>query len=177
MPYLVTGVVLASALGILNLLLSLAVIRRLREHTELLAAAGDEPGIIAAGQVPGEFTATDLDGGRLRRVDLTGEVLVGFFSTNCPACTEALPRFVTWAAAFPGGRRQVLAVVSSDEPTGGGLSATLTGVARVIVEEPDGALATAFRATASPGWCILDATGAVRDSGTGVRRLPAPVAA
>jgi hypothetical protein len=175
-PYLVSAVMLACALGALNLLLTLAVIRRLREHSELLASrpAGNEPGVIEPGQTPGEFTATDTDGRPLRREKLTGDVLVAFFSQGCRACTDALPRFVTWAAAFPGGRGQVLAVMSGELPWASELAATLAGVARVVIEDSEGDLATAFQVRAFPCWCLLDATGTVSRSGGGWTDLPTP---
>jgi hypothetical protein len=176
-PYLVFAVVLACALGTLNLLLTLAVVRRLREHSELLAnhPAGNEPGIIEPGQTPGAFVTTDTDGRPVRRDDLAGEVLVAFFSQGCRACTDALPRFVTSAAAFPGGRGQVLAVVSGELPWGTELAGKLAGVARVVLEEGDGDLATAFRVRAFPSWCLLDATGTASRSGSGWTDLPISV--
>ncbi|MBF9130239.1 TlpA family protein disulfide reductase [Plantactinospora sp. S1510] len=179
MPYLVAAVVLASALGTLNLLLTLAVIRRLREHTELLAglATGAGSGIIEAGQTPGDFAVTDTDGSVVRRENLGGDVLVAFFSPDCPACTDALPRFVTQAAGFPGGRVQVLGVVTGDGPGVTGLADRLNGVARVVVDGIDGKLATAFQARAFPSWCLLDATGTVARSGSGWTELPVPVPA
>ncbi|MGN9919536.1 peroxiredoxin family protein [Micromonospora palomenae] len=176
MPYLIAAVVLVSALGLLNLLLNLAMIRRLREHTELLAkhAAIAGGGIIQAGQSPGDFLATDSDGREVRRSDLVGEVLVGFFSTNCPACTDALPTFVTWATGLSGGRSKVFAVVNGEEPAAADLAAKLAGAARVIVEHSDSAIITAFQVAAFPSWCRLD-DGTVRDSGTGLSRAPSLV--
>ncbi|MEO3747705.1 TlpA disulfide reductase family protein [Plantactinospora sp. B5E13] len=178
MPYLVAGVVLATALGTLNLLLTLAVIRRLREHTELLAGHGAEAGsgIIEAGRAPGDFVVTDTDGSVVRREDLGGDVLVAFFSPDCPACADALPRFVTQAAGFPGGRTRVLAVVSGDGSGVPELAGRLTAVARVVVDGVDGTLARAFQARAFPSWCLLDTTGTVARSGSGWAELPVPVA-
>ncbi|MEU8185201.1 TlpA disulfide reductase family protein [Micromonospora sp. NPDC049044] len=179
MPYLITAVVLACTLGTLNLLLALAIIRRLREHSELLAGrpSGDGPGIIGAGQTPAAFEGVDTDGVPVRREELTGDTLVVFFSTDCRACREALPRFVTQATAFPGGRGQILAVVTGDEPEVPELASRLTEVARVVLDGADGSLATAFQAAAFPCWCLLDTTGTVRRSGTGWTDLPAPVPA
>ncbi|MFY1691400.1 TlpA disulfide reductase family protein [Plantactinospora sp. WMMB782] len=179
MPYLVTAVVLACALGTLNLLLTLAVVRRLREHTELLAnhASHADNGIIEAGQTPGDFVAADTDDRPVRRGDLSGDVLVTFFSPNCPACTDALPRFATQAAEFPGGRDQVLAVVTGDGPEVSEMAGRLTGVARVVLDGVDGGLAAAFQARAFPCWCLLDSTGTVRRSGSGWTQLPMPVPA
>ncbi|TCB93399.1 TlpA family protein disulfide reductase [Micromonospora zingiberis] len=179
MPYLTVAVVLACGLGLLNLLLTMAVIRRLREHAEQLArhAAGAGAGIIEPGQTPGDFAATDTDGNPVRRSDLSGDVLVAFFSPDCRACTEALPRFVSQVATFPGGRSQVLAVVTGDGPEVPELSTRLAGVARVVADGVDGGLTAAFQARAFPCWCLLDATGTVRQSGSGWSELPTPVAA
>jgi peroxiredoxin len=179
MPYLVAAVVLTAVLGTLNLLLTLAVIRRLREHTELLARHGADvgSGIIEAGQTPGDFAVTDTGGGAVRREDLGGDALIAFFSPGCHACTEALPRFLTQAAEFPGGRSRVLAVVTGDGPEVTAIADQLTSVARVVVDGVDGELATAFQARAFPSWCLLDATGTVARSGSGWTELPVPVPA
>ncbi|MEU8113257.1 TlpA disulfide reductase family protein [Micromonospora sp. NPDC048947] len=176
-PYLVTAVVLACALGALNLLLTLAVIRRLREHTDALAALRHVEGsdVIRAGRLPADFAVTTTDGRPLRRSDLTGGTLVAFFSTGCSACTDALPRFVAQAAAFPGGPDQVLAVVSGGGPEASGLADQVTAIARVVIEDIDGDLATAFEVRAFPSWCLLDPSGKVHRSGSGWTELATPV--
>ena len=156
---------------------ALAVVRRLRTD----AASGDGTGdaqldVIAAGRAPGDFAVLDTDGQPLTRADLRGEVLVGFFSTLCRACVEALPGFVATAGAFPGGRDRVVAVVEGDQPQADRLAARLAGAARVVVEEPDGAMGVAFQVAAYPAWCLLR-DGTVRDSGTGTGSLRLPGAA
>ena len=158
---------LALALTLLNLLLTLGVIRRLREMATRDAVM---PGILGVGATPGEFTATDTEGRPLARTELTGTVLVGFFSTTCPACVEELPRFVARAGDVPGGRDHVLAVLQGDRPATDEMSRKLTGVGRVVVDEPDGEVAAAFQVAAFPAWCLLD-NGTVQESGTGTSRI------
>jgi hypothetical protein len=170
-PYLIAAVTLASALGLLNLLLTLGVIRRLRETATHDAGAHDRQGILSAGRIPSDFTATDTDGRPLSRGDLTGTVLVGFFSTSCDACVIELPRFVSRAGDHAGGRDQVLAVVDGDRPAVDEVVRQLTGVARVVVEEAPGTVATAFQVEAFPSWCLLD-NGTVEESGSGASQNP-----
>lgn len=168
MPYLIAAVVLATALGLLNLLLTLAVLRRLR------AAAARErdaaSGVIGIGRAPGDFAAADTDGRAVGRADLTGRTVVGFFSTTCGACVEELPRFV--ARAGETSRERVLAVVHGDRPAAEELAGRLAGVARVVVEDPDGPVGRAFEVRAYPAWCQLD-DGVVR----GTDLSPAPAGA
>lgn len=169
MPYLVSAVAIALTLTLLNLLLTLGVIRRLRELTTRDTA---RPGILDIGRTPADFTAVDTDGRPVTRPDLTGPVLVGFFSTTCSACVEELPGFVARAGNIPGGRNHALAVVQGDRSAAEDMARLLTGAARVVVEEPDGALATAFQVAAFPAFCLLD-DGVVQESGTGTSRDPA----
>ncbi|MFC7545672.1 TlpA disulfide reductase family protein [Plantactinospora sp. GCM10030261] len=179
MPYLITAVVLVGAIGVLNLLLTLGVLRRLREHSTRLAAgpAGSGPGIIETGQRPGDFAATDTDGKPVRRADLTGSVLVAFFSPDCAACVEALPQFLVEAAEFPGGRSQVLTVVGADGPETTEMATRLAEVSRVVVDGAGGRVAGAFQVAAFPAWCLLDPSGDVRHSGSGWTGLPTLTAA
>lgn len=174
MPYLIVAVVLTAALGLLNLLLTFAVLRRLRAAAARERDAAN--GIIGTGRSPGEFAATDTDGRAVGRADLTGRVLVGFFSTTCSACVEELPHFVARAGEMAGGRERVLAVVHGDRPATDEMAGQLAGVARVVVEEPDGPLGRAFEVRAYPAWCHLD-DGVVRATDLGARPVPAAVAA
>jgi hypothetical protein len=170
-------VFVALALGGLNLVLTLALTRRLREHAALLSARADRAahGIIEAGRRPADFTATDIHGRPLHSGVLAGDTLVAFLSTDCSACANALPGFVARAAHVPGGRENVLAVVSGEPADATAMVAALSGIARVVVEEHDGVLATAFAARAYPSWCFLSAAGYVLDSDSGLDsvRIPA----
>jgi thiol-disulfide isomerase/thioredoxin len=180
MPYLVAAVVVVGALCVVDLLLTLGVIRRLREHTELLSKrpgpSVPEHASLTAGQRPAAFAAVDTDGQKVDQHS-TAARLIGFFSTNCPACKDLLPTFVEYAERFPGGRAQVLAVVGGTPPDTDAFTRDLTGAARVVVEEPQGTVATAFQVTGYPAWCLLDEHGVVQDSGLGFDRLPLAVPA
>lgn len=164
MPFLIAAVVLVGLLCTLDLILTLGVIRRLREHTELLSQrpeGGLRPALPVGGEV-GEFTTSTVDGETLTRDALREETVVAFFSPGCQPCEEKLPRFVEYARAVPGGRLRVLAAVVGDAGEAGALVAELSPVARVVVEEHDGALSAAFQAKMYPTVLLVAPDGSGR---------------
>jgi hypothetical protein len=186
MPYLTAAVVIVGALCVLNLLLTFGVVRRLREHTELLSARRPDMSsdVIATGEQPGGFTVADTEGTPVGPADLAGDALLGFFTPTCPACRESLPEFLALAARVPGGRDKVVAVVSgaleADGSHAGGdaadLMARLGEVARVLPEPHDGPVSAAFQVVAYPSWVLMDGP-VVGASAVGMDRLPSPVPA
>ncbi|MEU1054273.1 hypothetical protein [Streptomyces sp. NPDC005876] len=153
MPFLIAALTLVGSLCLLDLILTVGVIKRLREHTELLAnvgGAGNGRASITVGEEVGDFAVSTVDGERLARDLLAGETLVAFFSPTCQPCKEKLPKFLEYARTLPGGRDRVLATVVGDAEASAALVAELTPVARVVVEEYDGALSAAFQAKAYP---------------------------
>lgn len=178
MPYLIAAVLLLGALTAVNLLLTVGVIRRLREHTEILSGQPDafQDGIVAAGESPAPFSAVATDGSPVRLDDLDGPALFAFFSPNCKACHQKLPDFRTEAAAFPGGRDRVFAVVARDGGDMAEMADALSGVARVIVETDRPVITEAFQVKGFPAWAMVEG-GTVLRSTVGMDRLPSPVAA
>ncbi|OLF14209.1 hypothetical protein BLA60_03450 [Actinophytocola xinjiangensis] len=144
MSILISAVVLVGLLAALNLVLNVGVVRRLREHTELLARASNPRTAIGAGESVGPFETTMTDSRTLAMDDLVGENLIAFFSTTCEPCEEKLPKFIDLAKVWRGGRDQVVAVVVGDPADATWRVADLEAVARVVVEETDGAVSTAF---------------------------------
>lgn len=163
MLYAVVGTCIA--LTLLNLLLMLGVIRRLREQTELLDGllAGQVEMMLPVGSRPDPFTATTVDDVRVTEADLSGGGLVAFFSPSCPDCVEWIPRFAEAAEHLPGGRRQALAVVVVDAAPAdaSGLVTQLRGCANVVVEAQEGDLAKSFQVRGFPSICRLDEDGVV----------------
>jgi thiol-disulfide isomerase/thioredoxin len=183
MPYLIAAVIVVGVLCTVDLLLTLGVIRRLREHTELLSnrssGVGGDPhdGIIAEGERPAAFEAADGDGRPVSVTSGEGPLLLGFFSTSCPPCRELAPDFAAQAARFPGGRDRVVVVVNGARDGAIPFLNTLSAVARVVVEDERGPVAAAFRVDGYPSWCVVDGEGVVTRSGVGMDRLPVAVAA
>jgi hypothetical protein len=175
MTVLVAAVVLVGVLGAVNLLFCLGVIRRLREHTEILDSIGDGHGggrdlILPAGETAAEFAAVSLGGRPVSRASLAGPTLVAFFSPGCAPCTEQLPHFVDLARTHS--PEQVLAVVC-----GPGDAAPLVGplseVAEVVREEATGPVQEAFAIRGYPSFAVVEPGGLVRQSAQRVDGLPA----
>ncbi|MEV4576761.1 TlpA disulfide reductase family protein [Nonomuraea jabiensis] len=170
MSGLVAIVALVSVLTVLNLLLTFGVIRRLREHTELLAGratpiVGETPSLPVGRQV-GDFAATTTDGEPVARALLAGDTLVAFLTPGCEPCEESLPHLVEAAKKWPGGRRNTLVVVTGRRDRAADHVERLAPVARVVVEAPDGPIATGFGVTAYPLFGVVDSSGQVLRSET-----------
>jgi len=183
MAFLAAAVTVVGALGVVNLIFSLGVIRRLREHTEILdrlAAGGGAQGdsvMLPPGETVGDFVATTVDGEQLSREELADTTLVGFFSPDCEPCKERLPQFVDYAEHHQGGRRQVLAVVVADDEDGAGpVVAELASVARVVREVGAGPVPRAFGVHGFPAFALVESGGVVRASGYELSALAGPAA-
>ncbi|MFJ6572717.1 TlpA family protein disulfide reductase [Streptomyces sp. NPDC091292] len=150
MPLLIAVVALVGTLCTVNLVLTLGVIRRLREHTELLGAVQGEPLRLEVGQEVGDFDTASTLGEPLVRDLVTGPVLFGFFSPTCEPCRDKLPRFVEHARHEPGGRSSVIATVVGDADAAAEFVSELSEVAQVVVEDSDGVMGTALGIRAFP---------------------------
>jgi thiol-disulfide isomerase/thioredoxin len=163
-------VAVAIVLGLLNLVLTVGVIRRLREHTELLSGGpGKGPDLVlGVGESPDSFTATTIDEEQISSETLAGEQLVGFFATTCGPCKEKAPLFAERAAL--GGRSQALAVVVGEPDETAEFVTLFQPVARVVVESDrdGGVLGRTFKVKGFPAICTLDGDGMVTASGAGL---------
>jgi hypothetical protein len=177
MTVLVGAVVVVGALCLLDLLLTFGVIRRLREHTELLGRnqPGEPPAIgLPAGQAPAPFTAADDEGAPVQGP--SGLRVVAVFSTSCSICPKRVPGFVDYVRGHRVERGEVLAVVVGQSAASVPYLADLTDVARVCTESADGPIGRAFAVAGYPAFFVLDAAGTVRWSGFDPSSLPAPAA-
>lgn len=165
MPYLIAAVVLLGLLSAFNLVLTLTLIRRLRENSAAHPGHGDHAGpptALGPGSQIGDFTATTTEGEPVSQADLPA--LVAFFSANCPPCHELAPRFAELTTGLPR-----LAVVTGEDPD---LVAVLSPAVRVVVEDYDGAVSGAFQNTWTPALYIVDGGQHVVATGGRLEDLP-----
>ncbi|WP_101790619.1 TlpA disulfide reductase family protein [Nonomuraea indica] len=182
MAVLWAAVILVGVIGTLNLILTLGVVRRLREHathleTLLRSGAGAlaPPGLPHVGGAVGEFAARTLDGEDVSRSSLSGETLVAFFSPGCKPCLEKLPGFVEHARRRIGGRRLILAIVAGGDQAAREMVRELSPVARVVVEDGyEGPVARAFQVAEYPAFCLVDSDGLIVAAEGDVTRLGLP---
>ncbi|GAA3069180.1 TlpA disulfide reductase family protein [Streptosporangium carneum] len=178
MTYLVAATVLSTALTVLNLVVLLGVVARLR----VLTAAGTrgregheapQP-VLPPGATPEAFTAVDVDG---EPVDARGVRLVGFFTPHCSLCHERMPQVLEYAERGGLRREDVLAVVIGDGEETAELVAELGPVARVVAEESGGTVFRAFGVKGLPAMYLMDDQGVIRASGTDLTGFPVVVPA
>ncbi|GGV00800.1 hypothetical protein GCM10010182_17680 [Actinomadura cremea] len=173
MPYLVAGLVFVGLLSAFDLLLILAVVRRLREHAPP-GAAGPPAPFTPPGTALPEFTATGLDGTAVTRAYFTEPTIVGLLSTTCASCRERLPEFADRVRGLDA--RRVLAVVEGDRADAEPFVAALSPLATVVVEPPNGPVSTAFGRPAYPSFYVVGADAVVTASTLAPSGLPVPAA-
>ncbi|GAA2431226.1 hypothetical protein GCM10010191_51190 [Actinomadura vinacea] len=157
------AITVVGVLCLANIVLTLAVIRRLNEQGRLLAERGRAPAPgfpppleVEPGERVGDFTVTAMDGEPVSRADLRGSTLMAFMAPGCQSCEHSLPEFVARAGSAPGGRDRVLAVVLGNGPGREEMCAELAPVARVLTEEEEGGpLIRAFGVGALPAFAVL----------------------
>ena len=176
MIYLSAAVVLVGLVAVVNLLLTIGVIRRLREHTTKLAGMPDMDAMKPAGERIGEFSTTTVDGMPISRELLAGWTMVGFFTPHCEPCTAMVPAFIERAIGVPGGRDRVLAVVLGQREEAAKLANRFAEVALVVLESDidSGPLAQAFSVVAFPCFCVIDGQGVVIEVGPSPQELAIP---
>lgn len=164
MAILVAVVVLVGVLCLLNLLLTLGVIRRLRELAERADSSSDAPALLVGQQVP-EFTATTTAGEPVSHRSFSDDTLVAFLMPNCGPCREQLPELVKLAGGWAGGRDRVLAVIVGEPGAAATYVETLAPVARIVVEDSQqSSIVTAFAVSGFPLFGVVDGTGRVLSS-------------
>lgn len=156
MPIVTASLVLVGLLSVLNLILALGIIKRLREHTELLSRRAGSPTEVTVGEQVGAFSTTTVDGEALSHESWVAGTLVGFFSPNCEPCRDKLPEFVRYARSVSEGPESVLAVVIGDLEEAAGFVTDLAPVAKVVVEDSHNApVSAAFKVSAYPTMLVV----------------------
>ncbi|MEU9606529.1 hypothetical protein [Streptomyces sp. NPDC048057] len=172
MSALITVLVLfLGLLCCLNILLTVGVVKRLREHGELLAKQGGaSESNVPVGLAVGEFSAITLDGELIERDDLPDDSVVAFFMHDCLPCQEKVPRFMEFARSLPRGREQTFVLVAEDDGGEREFAEALAPVARVVVTNGMGPVAGAFKVSTFPTMLRVarDELGQVRVSANSV---------
>ncbi|MEU5942822.1 TlpA disulfide reductase family protein [Micromonospora sp. NPDC047548] len=182
MPIVVAVLVVLTTLTLLNLLLTFGVIRKLREHTQELAAVRPPVTLSVGAQVP-DFTAPTADGDVVSIASLRASGgLVAFLAPDCSGCQEQLPSVRSALAEALDTPTAVLIVLTRlrpapdrDDRERTELVAALgvRGSRAAIVHEPlDGALQSAFQVAAFPAFYLVDTDGRVAGVTNNATQLP-----
>jgi len=186
MLVLTAAVVLVGVLCLLDLLLTLAVTRRLREHATKLRrldhrGARDDDAV-SAGRLPapgapvGPFGATTVDGAPVSSDSLADHTVAVFLAPECADCREKVPELVSWAAGYERGRTLVVVDGRGTDPAD--VVGPLEPVATVVVVETfERSVIDAFGVNAFPSFCVV-VDGRVTVASMDFSRLPTlPVSA
>ncbi|MEV6968306.1 TlpA disulfide reductase family protein [Hamadaea sp. NPDC051192] len=168
MGFLIAGLVLVGLLSLLNLLLILAMARRLRTPGVLTTVRAATGPVDRQQRRPGDRVAS-FSG----RFDDTG--LVAFLSPSCPPCQELLPEVLAYAREA--GPRRVLAVVVDDNEDPAKVAeevAAFDGLAHVVVARTGDELTGTFGVDAYPAVFLIAADGTVVMSGHDLAGVPRP---
>ncbi|MFE9355094.1 TlpA family protein disulfide reductase [Streptomyces olivaceoviridis] len=181
MSYLIAAVVLVGALCMLDLLLTVGLIRRLRAQQAPRTSADGlaDEGMLPPGAIVGAFETRTVDDRPLHSRDLDTGTVVVFLSPGCPPCHAQLPQVVAalGAAATDGAVAVVAGGRDGDAETEQMLK-ELRPVARVVHEPVTGPITEAFAARAFPVMCRVRTAGDVLVvEAVGEHVLPAPARA
>ncbi|RBQ17729.1 hypothetical protein DP939_22930 [Spongiactinospora rosea] len=149
---MLSSIVAAIALvTLLNVILTIGVVRRLRDqHTVLESLRHQQPGP-TVGAVVGDFAGAATTGHSITPKSLAGrETLVAFFSNECEPCRTKLPRFVNYVIQQQLAKHDVLAVVVGQERDSSEFVSQLAPVCTVATEEFKGEIAAAFQVSSYP---------------------------
>ena len=166
MPFLIAAVVLVGVLCLFDLLLTFAVLRRLREHTAELQRLAGRPGF--SSYDPGMLVGHRLP----EAARASGATLVAFFDAQCDTCHDHAPKFAVRARRYG-----ALAVVSGDGARADELVAAVGPDAAVIRGEDAHAVADDMGIQAFPTFVLVDGEGSVVQASTELVELPEPAPA
>ncbi|MEV0613649.1 TlpA disulfide reductase family protein [Nonomuraea sp. NPDC050404] len=160
MMYLAAAIAALTVLCVLNLLLTVGIIRRLRTMSARQDTLMSLPDSLPIGARLPEFETTTVDGEPISSALLGTPALIGFFSPTCPPCKELLPRFIEQARLDPANALAIV-VTGSDDKAADEV-ARLREVAHVVVEPlATGPLQQTLRVTGFPTLYVVGADGTV----------------
>ncbi|MEO3867586.1 redoxin domain-containing protein [Nonomuraea sp. B12E4] len=185
MEYLVAGLVLVAVVTALNVVLTVAVVRRWRarlsappaalHHSSVSSGRDPELGIAPGDRMP-DFTAVTIDGMTVTRDELAGRpALIAFLSLDCAGCDDSVPEFAERARRVREAGGRVLATVVGIDAAGSELATRLAGVAdHVVPEFLDAPVGNLFGVRFYPGFAHYGADGVATTTSVGLERLGEP---
>lgn len=162
MPFLIAAVVLVGLLCLFDLLLTFAVLRRLRRHTAELERLASEPRTLPYD--PSFLVGRTLPESATRAVP--SPRLVAFFDADCGACHEHAPAFAAQARPDTS-----LAFITGEGRQAQNLVDVVGGVSAVVVAEEAAAVAADLGIQAFPMFLLVDADGRIVRADTGTDHL------
>ncbi|WP_017585986.1 TlpA family protein disulfide reductase [Nocardiopsis ganjiahuensis] len=180
MGILIAAVVVLTALTLFNLVLTMALVRRLRRledpgHGGAFPVFPDLEEVPAGRAVP-EFTATTKDGVEVSSKKRLGDRAVyAFFDTSCGTCKKQLQPLVDFAKDAGLSPEQVIAFVGHEDPEADAdaYTSVLEGHTTVVMQSLGDEVGQAFSPGGIPAIILADSGGVVVRSGVEVKNVAA----
>jgi thioredoxin-related protein len=162
---LTAAVIVLTVLVLIDLLLSAAIIRRLRETEAQLADVmpSTQPGLKTGTPMP-DFSSKD---GSFTRADvLDTPVLIGFFSTGCRYCPTQAEQLAHRSSEIARrGIRVVNVLTVLDEDVPDDITPVLEKSGTVVTEQGPGGLMATFSVSGTPTFLLFDSHGTLLGTG------------
>ena len=143
-------------LTVLNLVLTVGVVQRLRVHTETLTQMGGEMPTLRPGEPIGPFDAVSVKDEAISDLMIDAESIIGFFSPGCGPCKERLPDFREFTYEMSSVQQHSIAVVVGSEDESADLVAAIGEDSIVVLEDDGGSLTSACQVKAFPTFLVVD---------------------
>ena len=171
--FLVVSSILLWIVVALNLLLTLALVRRLntlsdQSQQDARAASSDRTGSGPKLKQPAPpFTAKTLQGEHITLETYSGRsVALIFIGTHCAPCREALPAYEALSpSAVRAGVQIVLVSINDAEPTRAFIDEAGVMLPVLIAPAASNSFMTDYGFKGTPSYCLLDAHGIVQSAG------------
>ena len=121
------------------------------------------PAQVARGQPAPAIAGTTLDGAPFDLASLRGRpVIVNFWGPSCVPCRDEFPLFKAKVAAHAGDGLAIVGVLMHDPPAPARDFIVAYGATWPTVDDPSGAIRTAYRVAARPQSYFIDRDGVLR---------------
>jgi cytochrome c biogenesis protein CcmG/thiol:disulfide interchange protein DsbE len=125
--------------------------------------ASDEPGLIALGAAAPAIAGTTLDGAPFDLSSLRGHpVLINFWGPSCIPCRDEFPLFKAKLTQYAANGLTIVGVLMYDAPAPARDFISHYGASWPTVDDPTGAIRTAYRVAARPQTYFIDRHGVLR---------------
>jgi cytochrome c biogenesis protein CcmG/thiol:disulfide interchange protein DsbE len=132
-------------------------------RSNLDAPASSDPGSIAKGKPAPAVIGTTLDGSAFDLASLRGRpVIVNFWGPSCVPCRDEFPLLKTKLAQHAADGLAILGVLTFDPPAPARDFIAAYGATWPTVDDPSGAIRSAYRVAARPQTYFIDRAGIFR---------------
>lgn len=164
---LVVSIVLLWLLGLFNLLLTLALVRRINAASKSEATDASLEVGLQVGQIAPDFNAQTPDGEVVTRSHYAGrKVAFVFFSTHCRPCRELLPRLdLLKSGATLAGVELALVSSSPLEEIRSFIEQLDISLPVLVATRENSSFMEDYKSSVTPSYCLLDQQGTVQSAG------------